>query len=254
MILVLGGTAESKSLAEQLLAAGFRVLLSTATAYGAGLAAETGAEVVWGRLDGNEMTELLVSRDIRAVVDASHPFAENVSANARRACASANIKYIRFKRKEQPLSGYPLLHTVNSYTEAAALAVGLGDVIFLATGSKTAELFIGAAATAGKRLVIRILPDPGVMERLMKLGIDAGDIVALRGPFGYELNLALFRHYRADVLVTKESGAEGGQDQKIQAAASLQMPVVLVRRPPEPAEALDNTGMVIEALNQLALQ
>ncbi|KJS16247.1 MAG: hypothetical protein VR69_10255 [Peptococcaceae bacterium BRH_c4b] len=253
MILVLGGTAESKSLAEQLLAAGFPVLLSTATSYGARLASETGAEVVWGRLDGNELVELMISRDIRAVVDASHPFAENVSANARRACASGNVKYIRFKRKEQALPGYPLLHSVNGYKEAAELAVRLGDIIFLTTGSKTADIFIGAATTAGKRLVIRILPDPGVIERLTGLGVDAGDIVAMRGPFGYELNLALFQHYRADVLVTKESGAEGGQDKKLASAVALSMPVVLIRRPPEPAEALDSIDGIIEKLRQLAL-
>jgi precorrin-6A/cobalt-precorrin-6A reductase len=134
------------------------------------------------------------------------------------------------------------------------LSVSLGHIIFLATGSKTADFFIKAAATANTRLVFRILSDPEVIILLIRLGVDPGDIVAMRGPFGYELNIALFQHYRAEVLVTKESGAEGGQEKKLEAAMELRMPVVLIRRPRETADALDSMEGIVQELRQLVLE
>ena len=59
-----------------------------------------------------------------------------------------------------------------------------------------------------------------------------GDIVALQGPFSKELNMALFREFQADVMVTKNSGSVGGTDSKISAAMDLGMTVVVVQRPP----------------------
>ncbi len=238
MILLLGGTSESNSISKFLVERGYPVLISTATPHGASLARETGAQTLCGRMDSEDMRRLLEARGIRVLVDASHPFAENVSKNARLACERCNTGYIRFTRKEEALPDSPLIHPVGSYREAAELSVKLGNTIFLATGSKTAEIFIAASRAGGKRLIIRVLPDAAVISWLLEKEVKAGDIVAMQGPFGFELNMALLRQYRADVLVTKESGAEGGLKQKLDAAVALQMPVVLIRRPPEPEDAV----------------
>lgn len=238
MILLLGGTSEANGIAKILVERGYPVLLSTATPHGASLAGETGAQIHCGRLDSGQLRRLLDARGIRIVLDASHPFAESVSKNARLACADSSVVYLRFARRQEPLPDFPFIYPVGSYGEAAELSVKLGNTIFLSTGSKTAEIFIAASRTLGKRLIVRVLPDAAVIAKLLESGIKAGDIVAMQGPFGFELNLALFRHYRADVLVTKESGAQGGLKQKLEAAGALQMPVVLIRRPPEPGDAL----------------
>lgn len=248
MILVLGGTSESRSLLELLVSRGYQVLVSTATPYGASLVEGGGAEVLTGRLGKEDLLQLLVARGVNAVVDISHPFAKALSDNARWACSEGRVKYIRYKRKDRPLDENPLVHPVDSYQEASLLAAALGETIFLATGSKTAGIFIEASKKAGRRLVLRVLPDPQVLAGLLAKGVSPGDIVALRGPFSYDLNLALLKHYQASVLVTKESGAEGGQDQKLAAALSLNIPAVIVRRPPEPEGAVDNFESVLKEL------
>ena len=66
----------------------------------------------------------------------------------------------------------------------------------------------------------------------MDAGFSPADIVAVQGPFSRELNLALFREFGADVMVTKNSGTVGGTDSKIVAAMELDMTVVVVQRPP----------------------
>jgi len=101
----------------------------------------------------------------------------------------------------------------------------------LTTGSKTLPGFAAAARRSGKRLVVRVLPDPGVLAGCFALGLKSSDVIALQGPVSYELNRALFCAYRAEVLVTKESGPAGGTAEKIAAALDLGMRVVVVERP-----------------------
>jgi precorrin-6A/cobalt-precorrin-6A reductase len=61
--------------------------------------------------------------------------------------------------------------------------------------------------------------------------LKPSEIIAMQGPFSYELNKALLIDYRASVLVTKESGPVGGTDNKIKAALDLGIPVILMERP-----------------------
>ena len=71
------------------------------------------------------------------------------------------------------------------------------------------------------------------VHRLFKerLGLSPKQIVAMQGPFSQALNREMFRQYRADVIVTKNSGAIGGTDTKIAAAVELGLPVVVIDRP-----------------------
>jgi len=233
MILVIGGTSEGRIIAEQLVKEGVGVLVSTATQFGADLASGFGTEVIWGRLGREELCKLLLSRKIKVLIDASHPFASEISANAVGACSRTGVNYIRFARPGTPKSS-PALEFSKSYHDAARRACDIGKTIFLTTGSKTAGIFYESAREMGRRIVIRILPDPGVIKELIKMGISQSDIVAMRGPFGEELNLALLRHFRADVIVAKESGDAGGLGEKIAAAERLGLPLIVVKRPPEP--------------------
>lgn len=238
MILVVGGTTEGREVARELAARGSGVLVSTATGHGSELAARDGVRTVQGRLDCLGMVQLIKQNLIRVLLDASHPFAVEVSRNAARACEKTGIPYIRYARPEFeiPLTG--LVEKAESYQEAARLACGLGRTIFLASGVKSARLFWELAGEKGSRVVFRVIPDPGTIRGLMEMGVSMADVVAMQGPFSEEMNLALFRQYRVEVVVTKESGREGGLEEKISAAARLGLPVVLIKRPPEPPGAV----------------
>lgn len=252
MILLLAGTADGREIASRLSSAGHRFIACTATEYGGRLLENSSAqEIISDRLDAEELVELIRNRQVQLVVDATHPYAEVVTANTIRACAVTATKYIRFQRPELVMPVSPLINPVRGYPEAADQAVKLAEQnIFLATGVKTLSTFVAAARPAGKKLTVRIIPDPEGLRRCLELGIEPGDIVAMQGPFSTDLNKQLLIHYRADVLITKESGTIGGTDAKLAAALDLAIPVVLIKRPPVPEGALDN---IEELLTIIAL-
>ncbi|KJR96359.1 MAG: hypothetical protein VR68_14580 [Peptococcaceae bacterium BRH_c4a] len=246
MILVIGGTSDSRVIAELLAAEGARVLVSAATRYGADLAVGDGIEVIWGRLNREGLTKLLITRNVKVLIDASHPFASEISANAAWACGQAGVHYIRFARPGIPDNQSPVLEWSENYHAAARRACHFGKTIFLTTGSKTAGIFYETAREMGRRVVLRVIPDPDVIKSLIAIGISPSDIVAMRGPFGEEINVALLRHFQADVMVSKESGDAGGLGEKIAAAEKLALPLLVVRRPPEPEGAAVTAWEAVE--------
>jgi len=175
--------------------------------------------------------KILQTFPLRIMVDASHPFSEGISGQAENYSRLSNIHYFRFIRDETKLPESPLLFPVDSWEEAAWKATEIGDTIFLTTGSYNLELFLRYVRKSGKRLVVRVLPDHQVIEKVRALGVAARDIVAMQGPFSGEMNKATFKMYNASVIVTKDSGRAGGTDSKISAALKLKIPVVIIKRP-----------------------
>lgn len=233
MIILAGGTADARDLLNKLTLNGIRVLVCVATGYGASVIKGDDIEVLTGRLDRHGFEGLIKERGALAVVDASHPFAQELSDNLVQACKGTGIKYLRYKRPDLPVPGHPLVHMVPDYQAAAEKAADLGDAIFLTTGSKTAGIFLKVARQAGKRVFFRVLPDPEVIRGLIDMGVDRANIFAMQGPFGSDVNVALLKHCGASVLVTKESGSAGGFDEKISSALTLNIPVVVIERPRE---------------------
>ncbi|GFN23775.1 precorrin-6A reductase [Thermanaeromonas sp. C210] len=233
MILVLAGTADASQVIGVLKSEGYRVAASVVTEYGARLARQAGADLVrTGPLGQEELANYLKRHGIVAVIDATHPFAVNITENAREACRALGLPYFRYRRPEVRLPSYPNLLPASSFEEAAVLAAR-GQVIFLTIGTRHLECFTDAPALKGKRLVVRVLPEEDSLARCRRLGIWPRDIVAIQGPLSYELNRALYRQYQADVVVTKESGSTGGVEEKVRAALDLGLTVVVVRRPSE---------------------
>jgi precorrin-6A/cobalt-precorrin-6A reductase len=125
-----------------------------------------------------------------------------------------------------------LVVTVGNAAEAAS-AAAVGGTVFLAVGTRLLDELVGHPALKGRRLVVRVLPDPRSLERCLALGIPPGDIVAAQGPFSVEFNRAMLRHFQAEVLVTKESGRSGGLEEKLAAALAEGIRAVVIRRPRE---------------------
>ncbi|AGL01463.1 precorrin-6A reductase [Desulfoscipio gibsoniae] len=253
MILVLGGTSESRQLVTRLAGPGQPLIVCTATPYGGDLLKECrgNAQIITGRLNEDELAGLMVAQNITVLIDMTHPFAELATATAQRACARSGVLYLRFERPSLPLPDHPLVVQVNTYQAAARRAVELASqTVFITTGTKTLPLFAGAAHAAGLRAVARILPDPAGLRLCLDLGIAPEDIVAMQGPFSVDMNKALLTHYKASVLVTKESGPAGGSDTKIKAALDLSIPVVVIKRPPAPAGAISDLD---ELINQIKI-
>lgn len=242
MIVVLAGTHDARSVIKALKEAGEEVLASALTPYGAFLAQEAGADQTrYGPLDQKEMESLLCRHQVKAVVDATHPFASEVKAVASRACAAAGVPYLPYARPPWPVPDHPLVETVADW-EQAAVAAAKGEVLFLAIGARRLGFFVQHPRLAGKRFIARVLPEEKSLAACRALGLWPRDVVAIQGPVGVDLNRALFRHFQADLLVTKDSGPEGGLPAKIEAAIAEGMRVVLVQRPA--AQGLDLAGIL----------
>ncbi|EAX47823.1 precorrin-6x reductase [Thermosinus carboxydivorans Nor1] len=247
MILVLAGTQDGRELAALLERAGFSVLVSVVSGYGRDLAQQTGLFVHTGPLDRDGLYNLIRTRAIKLVVDASHPYAAGASENAIAACQRAGVPYLRYERPGTPLPRYERLYVADNAAAAARMAAQLGRTIFLTVGSRALALFKQEPLLRSHRLVARVLPDPTVMAECLQLGFSPRDIIAMQGPFSHELNVAMFRDCGAEVVVTKNSGAIGGTDTKFSAAMELGLSLVVIDRPridygrkaSSPAEVLD---------------
>ena len=228
-IFLLAGTADGRKLAEFLLNSGFEVTASVVSDYGKKLLEQyKNLSVNDKKLDAAELAEILKVGKFAALVDASHPYAQNTTLNALDACATANISYLRFERATGKFDGLNLIR-VENYEQAALKAAELGKNIFLTTGSKTLKIFVELLKDCN--ITARVLPTAEVLAECEKLGLSPKQIIAVQGAFSTEFNVEMFRHAQAEVIVTKDGGTIGGADTKIAAAQILNLPVVMIDRP-----------------------
>lgn len=229
VILVLQGTRDGRMITKKLAGQGYQVGAIASMDYGRELAVEYGASLVESDLP-DKAAAWLERLGVRAVVDARHPFAVTEENELAQQCRAMDIMYLRIGREEINLTHHELIHPVYSMSEAAEKAADLGKTVFLTTGSHNLEHFISLQDTHGIRLVVRVLPEHRVIKKCQDMGINTRDIIAMQGPFSKQINKALFKMYRAAVVVSKDSGRAGGIDTKIDAALDLKIPVVIVKR------------------------
>lgn len=228
-VFLIAGTQDGRELGEFLLKKGMEVTASVVSEYGRRLL-ETcaGIKINDKPLDKEELEKILREGEFEVLIDASHPYARNISANAIAAAASAQIFYVRYERASVNYS-YEKIFSVESYEAAAIKASELGKNIYLTTGSRNLKIFVEMLRDFN--ITARILPTAEVLAQCEALGLSPKNIVAMQGPFSTELNVELFKHAGAEVIVTKNSGQIGGADTKILAAEILGLPVVMIERP-----------------------
>ena len=228
-IFLIAGTLDGRELAKFLIESGFDVTASVVSDYGRKLL-ETCAEIKINDkpLDAFELEKILREGDFRFLIDASHPYAKNISANAISAANAAQIFYIRYERAEIDFDYEKIFH-VDSYESAALKAAELGKNIFVTTGSRNLKIFVELLRECN--LTVRILPTAEVLAQCESLGLSPKQIIAMQGAFSTALNVELFKHACAEVIVTKNSGQIGGADTKLEAAKILNLPVVMIDRP-----------------------
>jgi precorrin-6A/cobalt-precorrin-6A reductase len=254
VILVLAGTAEGRSLVEDLFGAGFKLLVSTSTFYGAWLVERTGINCTrFGPLSLDSMVAVVKENNITAIIDATHPFAAAVSKIAHEVANSCQIPLIRYSRSSTEIPMNSLIEIAASWEEAVEKAKTLGPNIFLTIGTRNLHLFVTGLTGLNVRLIPRVLPLHESIIRCQELGIPPKDIVAMQGPFSKELNLALMKFYGITGMISKESGQEGGAEEKIAACLESSVPLILVKRPSYSGECLKSNSDVIQRLRELQI-
>lgn len=244
---VFGGTSDAVLLCQRLEQLGLSYGLSVATEAGNETAMHLKGKVHVGRLDAEQMEALLQQECVDLVIDATHPFAAEVSKNIIKATQQTAIKLIRYERQTQiDLLAHPLVIKVTSIEEACLLANNLGNKVFLTTGSK--ELATYKQLLPNKTLIARVLPTVGVLQSCVDLGLSLGEIVAMKGPFSHDLNKAMYQFYQTEVVITKESGAEGGYSEKVLPCIELGIHCIVISRPKQTYET------VVSSIDALVVQ
>lgn len=248
---VFSGTSDGNALAREIAAAGHATVVSSASEYGAELAGKhcPGATVIAGRLGIERRRELLRESRAHAIVDATHPYATDMSQQLIALARELALPYLRYERPGAA-SAQSARHAA-SMQDAARLAMSLGRRIFLATGSKDLASFVQAAGADAHQWFVRLAPDPQHLQRAIDAGIPRSRVVAMQGPFSRAANETLWREWEIDCVVTKDSGDAGGYQAKADAAAALGIPLIVVDRPhmEYPAMAADFGG-VLAALKE----
>jgi precorrin-6A/cobalt-precorrin-6A reductase len=219
-ILLLGGTSEARALAG-LLHPDIDVISSLA-----GRVPDPALPVGEVRIGGfggvDGMREWLSDAGVDAVVDATHPYAATITAHAAAVCGELSLPHLVLVRPAWP-PGDAIV--VASDAEAAkTVAANRYSRAFLTTGRSGTAAFVDVDAWFLIRAVTA--PDVHTLPRRHHL-------VLSRGPYHYDDELALLREHHIDVLVTKNSGGVMTRS-KLDAAAALDIPVVMVDRPPLP--------------------
>ncbi len=235
-VLVFGGTTEGRRLAQELARHGAQVSLHVAGEYGKAVLPPEwdSVEVQAGRLDAAEMAALMQSGGFAAVVDATHPYAREVSANIRAAAEESGLRLLRLLREESAAED---CRVFSSVAQAAAWLAGTQGNILAATGSRELAAYAAIPGFA-ERVYPRVLPAAESLRACEALGVRPGNVIAMQGPFSEELNCALMRQFSIRWLVTKDGGPEGAFDEKLRAAKRAGAEVLLVRRPAEASGGL----------------
>jgi precorrin-6A/cobalt-precorrin-6A reductase len=219
-LLLLGGTAEARALASRL-HPDVQVISSLAGRV-PDPALPVGEVRVGGFGGADGLQRWLAESGVDAVVDATHPFAATITANAATACRALSLPHVALVRPAWP-RGDAIV--VESDTAAAKTVAANGySRVFLTTG----RTGVGAFARVDAWFLIRAVtpPDGGTLPPRHHLLLS-------RGPYRYDDELELLREHHIDALVTKNSGGDMTRA-KLDAADALGVPVIMVDRPPLP--------------------
>lgn len=230
-VLILGGTTEARRLAEALAGRdGVEPILSLAgRTERPALQAGTTRIGGFGGVDG--LAVYLRRENIDRVIDATHPFAAQMSRHAAEACLRENVPLLVLTRPPWRASVEDFWIEVES-NRAAALALGAAPRhIFLTIGRLALADFVCAPH---HHYLIRTIDPPGDLAFL-----PDHRVILARGPFTIDAEMVLLREHRIDVLVTKNSGG-ASTEAKLDAARALRMPVILVARPAPSGAATTN--------------
>ncbi len=228
---LIGGTSESRQLAEALalLKLPCTVTVTTESARSLYPSVPT-LRVLVGRLHPEQVGQFLQQEQIVAILDASHPYARDISQVAIGAAGSRQISYLRYERAAIDLTFEDAkVIYLDSFDTLISGDYLHGKRVMLTVGYKPLAL-LGQCSNRST-LFARILPSIASIDAAIAAGIKPERIIAIRPPVNAELERVLWRQWEISLVVTKASGAAGGEDIKRTVAAELGIPLIVITRP-----------------------
>jgi precorrin-6A/cobalt-precorrin-6A reductase len=265
-IWLIGGTQESAAIARELVQQQIPCTVSVTTAAARSLYPQDSNLQIWvGCLDAHSLPQFLSQQQVVAILDASHPFAVEISEQAIAVAAKFHIPYLRYERPELDQIGgergkeeggegeageageageenspsrianlnakslSPSTFCLESFTALLAGEYLLGQRVLLAIGYRPLVLFQPWQDRA--TLFARILPSMPALQAALAAGFTSDRLVALRPPVSAVVERALWQQWQISMVVTKASGTPGGEDIKRQVAAEMGVQLVVIARP-----------------------
>lgn len=227
------GTGEGREILSHINKYTDEIVVSTATEYGYEIYKDFKAKHFnYKPLNEEEFKELINKFGITVFVDASHPYASEVSKTLIKVCNDLNVEYIRYERKSyfNNLKDNKNVIFIDKYEYLEEVFKNIDGNILNTTGSNNA-LKIEGLKSESNRIIHRILPSPKVISRLLDNGISMENIIAIKGPFGFEINNGIIKEYKIKALITKDSGEEGGMKEKVDSALLNKVKIIVLKRP-----------------------
>ncbi len=244
-LLILGGTAEAAALAEAVVQRWPAWRVTSSLAGRTTAPAPIAGDVRIGGFGGTAgLVRYIEAEAVDCLIDATHPFAVEMSANARSAADQLGRPRLRLWRPPWSRDPRDRWVEVADAPSAATALQRVGRRVFLTLGQRDLAAF---SALPDTFFLVRMIEPPANPPPLPDHHLELA-----RGPFTLAQELATMRHHRINALVARASGG-AGSEAKIQAARSLDIPVVLIRRPrPEPGPLTDSVAGAIAWLETIA--
>ncbi|VXD25848.1 Cobalt-precorrin-6A reductase [Planktothrix serta PCC 8927] len=227
---LIGGTSESAILAEAIAQLQIDCIVSVTTESAKSLYPESEFLTIWvGKLEESKISQFINTNKINRILDASHPYAVEISKLAIAISQTHKIPYLRYERLAivpQNLANIVYLDSVETLLNGDYLT---GKRVLLTLGYRILAQFTKWQDQA--LLFTRILPSSVALDTALKAGFTPDRIIALRPPFSLELETALWQHWQISLVVTKASGSAGGEDIKINLAHQFNIPLIIIQRP-----------------------
>ena len=233
-VFIFAGTTEGRELCEALSQSGFSCTVSVASEYGENLLPKNeNLTILQGRLNAAQMAEKLAQKKYDFIVDATHPFAVAVSEEIQKACDDTKNKCLRLTRNTNlpDFLDSEFKTELNYFSDIHSAAEWLENQkgkIFVTTGSKELPALCEKISDR-TRIFARVLPTVESLKICAECKIPQKQIVAMQVPFSQKANEIQFSESGADILFTKESGANGGFAEKIKAAENIGMRVAVLK-------------------------
>lgn len=241
--IIFSGTTEGRTLSKLFSDNKIQHIVSVATDYGEKLCeASPYACIKKGRMDAALMADYFKENDIELVIDATHPYAKEVTKNIKEATEKLNIKYMRYVRPVKDKADMEINSKIKYFEDTDACVKALYEVtgnILLTTGSKELSIFCSDERLKSK-LVARVLPGTESISLCEKNGLLGRQIIAMQGPFSYEMNMSTIKQFDISCMVTKQSGRIGGFEEKYLAAVDAGIDLYIIGYPDEEGDSLED--------------
>ncbi len=240
-IVIFGGTTEGRRIAEYCQSRKMNTVVCVVSEYGEELLPKSNnVKVIQGALSKGDILTLLQKENPTYVVDATHPYAKNITTTLLEITTEYKFPYTRVLRQSVENSKSNQCVYVETTEDAISFLNGKEGNILLTTGSKEIASYT-KIENYEERIFARVLPQGEVLQQCEQLGFKGKHLIGMQGPFTKELNRGMINQLQIQWLVTKESGSAGGYLEKIQAADECGISTVVIGRP------LRENGMSLES-------